>query len=93
MDLSKPLDTKKTGLSIGGFSDLEVPSEARYSIHKKNELAKPHINYESRTIVWYKTLNFERKKQADLEKAQISVILYYKIDHFSLLNVGIKFHS
>ena len=22
-----------------------------YSIHKKNELAKPHINYESRTIV------------------------------------------
>ena len=55
-----------------------------YSIHKKNELAKPHINYESRTIVWYKTLTFERKKQADLEKAQISVILYYKIDHFSL---------
>ena len=26
-------------------------SAERYSIHTKNELAKPHINYESRTIV------------------------------------------
>ena len=53
----------------------------RYT-QKKNELAKPHINYESRTIVWYKTPNFEGKKQADLEKTHISVILYHKIDHF-----------
>ena len=42
-DLSKPLDTKKTGLSIGGFSDLEVPSEARYSIHKKKSQLNIHM--------------------------------------------------
>ena len=53
-----------------------------YGIHKKNELAKPRINYESRTIMWNKTPNFEGKKPADFEKTHISVILYYKIDHF-----------
>ena len=62
-----------------------------YGIHKKNELAKPHINYESRTIMWYKTPNFEWKKQADFEKTHISVILYYKIDHFCPLKSN--FHS
>ena len=62
-----------------------------YGIHKKNELAKPRINYESRTIMWYKTPNFEWKKQADFEKTHISVILYYKIDHFCPLKSN--FHS
>ena len=58
---------------------------------KKNELAKPHINYESRAIMWYKIPNFEAKKPADLEKTHISVILYYKIDHFCPLKSN--FHS
>ena len=62
-----------------------------YGIHKKNELAKPRINYESRTIMWYKTPNFEWKKQANFEKTHISVILYYKIDHFCPLKSN--FHS
>ena len=53
-----------------------------FGILKKNELAKPHINYESRAIMWYKIINFDEKKPADLEKTHISVILYYKIDHF-----------
>ena len=53
-----------------------------FGILKKNELAKPHINYESRAIMWYKIPNFEANKPADLEKTHISVILYYKIDHF-----------
>ena len=66
-------------------------SAERYGIHKKNELAKPRINYESRTIMWYKTPNFEWKKQADFEKTHISVILYYKIDHFCPLKSN--FHS
>ena len=55
---------------------------------QKNELAKPHINYESRTIMWYKTPNFQWKKQADFEKTHISVILYYKIDHFCPLKTN-----
>ena len=58
---------------------------------KKNELAKLHINYESRAIMWYKIPNFEAKKPADLEKTHISVILYYKIDHFCSLKSN--FHS
>ena len=43
-----------------------------FGILNKNELAKPHIDYESK----------KAKKPADLEKTHISVILYYKIDHF-----------
>ena len=49
---------------------------------KKNELAKLHINYESRAIIWYKIPIFDEKKQAHLEKTHIWVILCYKIDHF-----------
>ena len=66
-------------------------SAKRFSRHQKNELAKPHINYESRTIMWYKIPNFEGKKPADFEKTHISVILYYKIDHFCPLKSN--FHS
>ena len=60
--------------------DTHLSRMVRYT--QKNELAKPHMNYESRTIMWYKTPNFEGKKPADFEKTHISVILYYKIDHF-----------
>ena len=62
-----------------------------FGILKKNEIVKPHINYESRAIMWYKISNFEAKKPADLEKTHISVILYYKIDHFCPLKSN--FHS
>ena len=36
--------------------------------HPKNELAKPHINYESRTIMWYKIPNFDEKNRPILRK-------------------------
>ena len=36
-------------------------SAEQYGIHKKNELAKPHINYESMAMLWYKTPNFDEK--------------------------------
>ena len=32
--------------------------------------------------MWYKIPNFDEKKQADLEKTHIWVILYYKMYHF-----------
>ena len=60
-------------------------SAERYGIHKKNELAKPRINYESRTIMWYKTPNFEWKKQAEFEKTHISGRTEKHLEHLEHL--------
>ena len=68
--------------SSGPLSNNVHTSAEWFSRHKKNELAKMHINHESRTIMWYNIPNFDEKKQADLEKTHIWVISYYKIYHF-----------
>ena len=68
--------------SSGPLSNNVHTSAEWFSRHKKNELAKMHINHESRTIMWYNIPNFDEKKQADLENTHIWVILYYKTDYF-----------
>ena len=73
---------------IGGGSIKSHTLAERFGRHQKNE---PHINYESRAIIWYKIPIFDEKKQAHLEKTHIWVILCYKIDHFCPLKSN--FHS
>ena len=76
------IEIERINMEISYWPQATHTSAKWYGIHKKNELAKPRMNYESWTIMWYKTPNFEGKKPADFEETYISVILYYKIDHF-----------